>query len=122
VDPELKEQTFKEGDAFVVICGEKEPKGYIRVMGLGPTPQDVGTLGLKCYAPTRLQMEIFAGMKAESDKAALEQRVLELQAQMEQKTQGRPSEEPISQHDSTCRQPLIQYSSIFIHKPTFIHS
>jgi hypothetical protein len=47
-------------------------------MGLGPTPQDVGTPGLKCYAPTRLQMEIFARMKAESDKAALEQQVLEL--------------------------------------------
>jgi hypothetical protein len=91
-------------------------------MGLGPTPQDVGTAGLKCYAPTRLQMEIFAHMKAESDKAALEQWVLELQAQMEQKTQGRPSEEPTSQHDSTCRQPLVQYSSIFIRKVAFIHS
>jgi hypothetical protein len=122
VYPELKERTIKECDIFSVVCGEKEPKGYICVMGLGPTPQDVGTPGLKCYAPTRLQMEIFARMKAESDKAALEQRVLELQAQMEQKTQGRPSEEPMSQHDSTCRQPLVQYSSIFIHKATFIHS
>jgi hypothetical protein len=41
-------------------------------MGLGPTPQEVGTPGLKCYVPTRLQMEIFARMKAESDKVALE--------------------------------------------------
>jgi hypothetical protein len=122
VYPELKERTIKEGDIFSVVCGEKEPKGYIRVMGLGPTPQDVGTPGLKCYAPTRLQMQIFARMKAESDKAALEQRVLELQFQMDQKTQGRPSEEPMSQHDSTCCQPLVQNSSIFIHKATFIHS
>jgi hypothetical protein len=105
VYPELKERTIKEGDIFSVVCGEKEPKGYIRVMGLGPTPQDVGTPGLKCYAPTRLQMEIFARMKAESDKAALEQQVLELHAQMEQKTQGGPSEEPMSQHGSTCHQP-----------------
>jgi hypothetical protein len=72
VYPELKERTIKEGDIFAVVCGEKELKGYILVMGLGPTPQEVGTLGLKCCAPTRLQMEIFARMKAESDKAALE--------------------------------------------------
>jgi hypothetical protein len=61
------------------------------------TPQEVGTLGLKCYAPTRLQMEIFAHMKSESDKAALEQWLLELQSQMNQKAQqGIPSKEPMS--------------------------
>jgi hypothetical protein len=95
VYPELKERTIKEGDIFVVVCVEKEPKGYICVMGLGPTPQEVGTPGLKCYAPTRLQMEIFARKKAESDKAILEQQLLEMQAQMDQKAQqGIPSEEP----------------------------
>jgi hypothetical protein len=42
---------------------------------------------------------------------------------MEQKAQqGRTSEELISQHDFTSHQPLVQYSSIFIHKATFIHS
>jgi hypothetical protein len=86
-------------------------------------PQDVGTPRLKCYSPTRLQMEIFPRMKAQSDKAALEQRVLEMQAQMEQKAQqGRGSEEPMSQHDSTSWEPLVQHSSIFIHKGTFIHT
>jgi hypothetical protein len=59
---------------YLLLFVEREPKGYIRVLGLGPTPQDVSTPGLKCYAPTRLQMENFARMKAESDKAALEQR------------------------------------------------
>jgi hypothetical protein len=89
-------------------------------MDLGPTPQEVKTLGLKCYVPARLQMEIFACMKAESDKAALEQRLLEMRAQMEQKAQqGRPSEESMSQHDSTSRRPLVQYSSIFHTKATF---
>jgi hypothetical protein len=38
VYPEFKERTFKEGDIFAIVCGEKEPKGYICVMGLGPTP------------------------------------------------------------------------------------
>jgi hypothetical protein len=39
VYPELKERIIKEGDIFTVVCEEKELKGYIRVMGLGPTPQ-----------------------------------------------------------------------------------
>jgi hypothetical protein len=39
VYPELNERTIKEGDIFAVVCGEKEPKRYIRVMELGPTPQ-----------------------------------------------------------------------------------
>jgi hypothetical protein len=114
VYPELKERTIKEGDIFAIVCGEKEPKGYIHVMGLGSTSQEVGTPGLKCYSPTRLQLEIFARMKAESDKAALEQWLLELQTQMNQKAQqGISSEEPMSQHDSTLHQPLVQYSFIF---------
>jgi hypothetical protein len=45
-------------------------------LGLGPTPQDIGTLGLKSYTATRLQMEILARTKVQSEKAALEQRVL----------------------------------------------
>jgi hypothetical protein len=86
----------------------KEPKGYVRGLGLGPTPQDVGTPGLKCYAPTRLQMEIFARERAESEKAALEQRVRELQDQLEQRAvQDRASEEPRSQHVSNMRQNLV---------------
>ncbi|TVU41233.1 hypothetical protein EJB05_14734, partial [Eragrostis curvula] len=39
--PELKERTIQEGDAFAAVCGPKEPKGCVRVLGLGPTPQDV---------------------------------------------------------------------------------
>jgi hypothetical protein len=42
---------------------------------------------------------------------------------MDQKAQqGIPSEEPMPQHDSTSRQPLVQDSSIFHTKATFIHS
>jgi hypothetical protein len=71
-------------------------------MGLGPTPQDVGTPGLKCYKPTRLQMEIIAPTEVESEKDALEEHVLQLQAQIEQRVQqDRASEEPLSHHGST---------------------
>jgi hypothetical protein len=49
-------------------------------MGLGPTPQDVGTPGLKCYKPTRLKMEIIVRTKVGSEKTPLEERILKLQA------------------------------------------
>lgn len=102
----MKERTIQEGDAYAVLCGLKEPKGYVRLMGLGSTPQDVGTPGLKCYAPTRLQMEVMARKKAESDRDALEQRVFELQAQMEQRAQ-QDRASPMSQHGSTSRLHLV---------------
>ena len=45
--PELKQKTIQQDDAYAAACGEKEPRGRVRVLGLGPTPQDVGTPGLK---------------------------------------------------------------------------
>lgn len=103
----MKERTIQQGDAFAAVCGEKEPKGYVRGLGLGPTPQD-STPGLKCYAPTRLRMEIFARKKVQSEKAALEEQVHLLQARMslieQRMQQDRTSEEPISQHGSTSLQ------------------
>ncbi|GJN32080.1 hypothetical protein PR202_gb20554 [Eleusine coracana subsp. coracana] len=103
--PVLKERTTQQGDAFAVVCGDKEPRGYVRVLGLGPTPQDIVTPGLKYYAPTRLQMEIFGHKQAEREKAALEEHVDQLQARIsliEQRTQqDRASVEPNSQHGST---------------------
>ncbi|KAF0913553.1 hypothetical protein E2562_023290 [Oryza meyeriana var. granulata] len=77
--PELKERTIQQGDAFVAACGEREPKGRVRVLGLGPTPQDVGTPGQKCYRPTRLQLEVLARKRAELEKLALEQRIAEME-------------------------------------------
>ncbi|XP_008652573.1 uncharacterized protein [Zea mays] len=105
VYPELKDRSIQEGDAFSIVCGPKEPKGYVRVLGLGPTPQDIGTPELKSYTATRLQMEILARTKVQSEKAALEERVLELQTQIEQRAQpDRASEEPMSHRGSTSFQ------------------
>ena len=104
----MKERTIQKGDAFAAVCGEKEPRGYVRVMGLGPTPQDIGTPGLKCYTSTRLQMEILARKKVVEEKIALEQRLDDLQARMdlieERARQGRASVETTSQHGSNSRQ------------------
>ena len=66
-------RTIQEGDVFAAACGEKEPRGRVRVLGLGPTPHDISTPGLKSYIPTRLQMEVLARKRAEREIVALQQ-------------------------------------------------
>ena len=72
----MTERTVQQGDTFAAALGSKEPRGHVRALGLGPTPKDVGIAGLKCYTPTRFQMEVLACKKAESRNDALEQRTL----------------------------------------------
>ena len=60
-------KTIQEGDVFAAACGEKEPSGHVRVLGLGSTPQDISTPGLKSYIPTRLQMAVLARKRASND-------------------------------------------------------
>jgi len=45
--PELKDKTIQEGDAYAAVCGAKEPRGRVRVLGLGPTPKRLVPLGSK---------------------------------------------------------------------------
>ncbi|CAN6329991.1 unnamed protein product [Urochloa humidicola] len=105
VYPELKDRTIQEGNAFAVVCGLKEPRRRVRVLGVGPTPQEIGTPGLKSYVPTRIQMEALAREKAESEKATLQQRVRELEEQLvdERMAKQRSNVENISQHGSNSR-------------------
>lgn len=101
--PELKEKTIQQGDIYAIVCGEKEPRGRVRGLGLGPTPQDVGAPGLKSYAPTRLQMEVLARKKAESYNAVLEQRIVEMLAEKEEERMARHDVEIMSQNGSNSR-------------------
>lgn len=110
--PELKDRTIQQGDAFAVVCGLKEPRGRVRVLGLGPTPQDIGVSGLKSYVPTRLQMEVLARKKAESEKSALEQRIMEMEQEMIE--QQRQIVENISQHGSNSRHHVSPSSEEFV--------
>lgn len=50
----MVDRTIQQGDAYAIVCGLKEPKGRVRVLGVGPTPQDIGTPELKSYVPTRI--------------------------------------------------------------------
>ncbi|WVZ90037.1 hypothetical protein U9M48_036370 [Paspalum notatum var. saurae] len=80
--PELKDRTIQQGDAFSVVCGVKEPRGRVRVLGHGQTPTEIGTPGMKSYVPTRIQMEELARKNAESERSVLEQRIKELEEQV----------------------------------------
>jgi len=78
------DRTIQQGDIFAVVCGEKEPRGRVRCLGLGPTPQDIGPLGLKAYSSTKLQIQVLARQKAESDNLVLRKSVSEMQEREEQ--------------------------------------
>ena len=105
----MTQKTIQEGDAFAAVCGEKEPKGCVLVLGLGPTPQSVGTTGVKSYIPTRTQLEMMVRREAEAtrrdaeaEQEALRQRVLELEQQLleERLAHERSNMENISQNGS----------------------
>ena len=106
--PKLKDRTIQEGDAFAAVAGAKEPRGRVRVLGLGPTPQEIGTPGLKALMSTRMQMEIFSRQKAESRNRTLEQRIVELE---EERIAQRTNVEVLSQHGSNSRQYAVKNSS-----------
>jgi hypothetical protein len=97
----LNDRTIQEGDAYAAVCGAKESRGRVRVLGLGPTPQEIGTPGLKGLMSTRMQMEIWGRQKAESKNRTLEQRIRELEE--ERIAQGRTNVDVLSQHGSNSQ-------------------
>jgi len=107
----LTQKTIQEGDAFAAACGEKEPKGRVRVLGLGPTPQSVGTPGVKSYIPTRIQVEVMARRDAEAEQEALRQRIMELEQQLleERLEHERANMENISQNGSNSRHHVVNH-------------
>lgn len=107
----MTERTIEEGDAFAAVCGKKEPKGRVRGLGLGPTPQTIGTPGVKGYTPTRVQMQVRECKRKESHQAGLEQRIAELEAELarERLVHERSSMENVSQNGSNSRHHGVNY-------------
>ncbi|CAN6203210.1 unnamed protein product [Urochloa humidicola] len=99
--PDLVNRTIQEGDVFAAACGEKEPRGRVRVLGLGPIPQDISTPGLKSYIPTRHQMEVLARKRAEHEIVALRQRLAELEALQEERMAHERENVEIISHDGS---------------------
>ena len=71
----MLENGIKDGDLFAFVCG-KEKNGYVRAVGLGPTPSDLELPGTQQYKSTKLQM----AMKA---CRVSDQKVEHLQEQMD---------------------------------------
>ncbi|KAM0844119.1 hypothetical protein ACQ4PT_057267 [Festuca glaucescens] len=55
VHPELLEKPIEKGDLFSHVFG-REPRGYVRGVGLGPTPASLGIDGHHTCTSTRIQM------------------------------------------------------------------
>ncbi|KAM0897692.1 hypothetical protein ACQ4PT_022407 [Festuca glaucescens] len=79
--PELLEKSIKDGDLFSHVCG-KEKSGYVRVVGLGPTPSDLEFPGTRKYKSTKLQMETEARRVADRRAEYMQQEMDELRQQM----------------------------------------
>lgn len=58
--PDWKEKSIQEGDLYARVCGMKEPRGRVHVLGMGPTPTDLGTPGTQVRMTTRVLVEIEA--------------------------------------------------------------
>ena len=116
------DRTIQQGDAFAAVCGVKEPRGRVRCLGLGPTPQDIGTPGLKAYSSTRLQIQVLARQKAERDNLVLRQSILEMQEREEQRmTREFTNVETISQHGSNSRQHMVKYFKKPFHNMVLVY-
>ena len=119
--PEWKEKSIQEGDLFAHVCGMKEPRGRVRVLGLGPTPQDLGTPGTRGKLSTRVLVEMEGRREAENRFNMLEGHVLQMQEQMNRMelmlaSQGRHNlETPSSQHGSNSQQVMNYFHILSMH-------
>ncbi|KAM0861893.1 hypothetical protein ACQ4PT_045591 [Festuca glaucescens] len=79
--PELLEKIMKEGDLFAHVCG-KEKNGYVRGVGLGPTPSDLELSGTRKYNSTKLQMKMEARRASDRRAEQMQQQMNDMQLQM----------------------------------------
>ena len=117
--PELKEKSIEEGDLFAHVCGMKEPRGRVRVLGLGPTPQDLRTPGTRGKMSTRVLVEMEGRRQAENRMNMMEEQMQQMQEQINQMKElmlgthgGHNLEAPSSHHGSNSRQ-VMDYFQIY---------
>uniref|UniRef100_A0A8R7P824 Transposase, Ptta/En/Spm, plant n=1 Tax=Triticum urartu TaxID=4572 RepID=A0A8R7P824_TRIUA len=80
--PEWKEKSIQEGDLFARVCGMKEPRGRVCVLGLGPTPQDLGTPGTRGKLSTRVLVEMQGRREDENRYNMLQGHVQQMEERM----------------------------------------
>jgi hypothetical protein len=115
------DRTIQQGDAFAAVCGVKEPRGRVRCLGRGPTPQDIGTPGLKAYTSTRLQIQVWS---LGTSKGWKWQSTAKTKYLRNAKKGG--VKDNLTQHGSNSRQHMVQYfekpfhSTVLVYKSKFL--
>ena len=71
----MEGNSIEEGDLYAHTFGEKEPRGRVRMLGTGPTPQSVGAPGTKAKLPTKLAMQIQLRRRVEQEVSTLKERM-----------------------------------------------
>ena len=117
--PELKEKSIEDGDLFAHVCGMKEPKGRVRVLGLGVRPQDLHTPGTRGKVSTRVLVEMEGRRQAEIRMNLMAEQMQHMQEEIKQMKElmlgthgGRNLEVPSSHHGSNSRQ-VMDYFQIY---------
>ena len=116
--PEWKDKSIKEGDLFARVCGLKEPRGRVRVLGLGPTPQDLGTPGTRGKLSTRVLVEMQGRREAENRYNMLQGHVQQMEERMNRMelmlaSQGRHNLETPSSHNGSNSRQVMNYFQLF---------
>ena len=108
--PELNEKSIEEGDLFAHVCGMKEPRGSVRVLGQSITPQDLRTPGTRGKVSTRVLVEMEGRRQAKNRMNMMEVQMQQMQEQLNEMKEmmtgrhgGHNLEAPNSQHGSNSR-------------------
>ena len=80
--PELKEKSIQEGDLFAHVCGMKEPRGCVRVLGQSVSPQDLHTPGTRGKVSTRVLVEMEGRRQAETRMNMMEVQMQQMQEEI----------------------------------------
>ena len=109
--PELKEKSIEEGDLFAHVCGMKEPRGTVRVLGQSITPQDLRTPGTRGKVSTRVLVEMEGRRQAENRMNMMEVQMQQMQDEIQKmkemmtcRHEGHNLVSPSSHHGSNSRQ------------------
>ena len=114
----MEGKSIQEGDLFARACGMKEPRGRVRVLGLGRTPQDLGTPGTRGKLSTRVLVEMQGRQEAENRYNMLQGNVQQMEERMNRMelmlaSQGRHNLETPSSHNGSNSRQVMNYFQLF---------
>ena len=96
----------------------KEPRGRVRVLGLGPTPQDLGTPGAQGKLSTRVLVAMEGRREAKNCFNMLQGHVQKMEERMNRMElmfalEGRHNLETPSSHNGANSRQVMNYFHIF---------